>query len=316
MAKSLYKGWIDKVIAKKHSANSITFSHDNIYVVPSLRGLFFLLFALLNFIIGINYQNNLILGVAYLMLMLQISSLFYGYFNLHGLKLELLDVKNNYSGNHNDAKFKLSASKEVFSLSISNANWQSSGVLDKNIFESTSSLVVNLSLEKRGKYTGGKFKIHSCYPFGLVNVWSYLLSDKTFYVYPTPLKCELDLRESIDSDDDTDVIAQKSDSLDEFSGLKPYQQGMNRNRISWRHFAKNQELLVKDYVGDSHGITLVLDFSMIEGTKETRLSKLCHQVLEADRLGHEFALKLPGNHIPAASGERHAVQCLESLSEC
>ncbi|KZN60171.1 hypothetical protein N473_24645 [Pseudoalteromonas luteoviolacea CPMOR-1] len=316
MTLPFYKQWVEKVITKKHSANSITLAHNNIYVVPSLRGLYFLVFALLNFIIGINYQNNLILGVSYLMLMLQISSLFYGYFNLHGVKLDLLDIRSNFCGNHNEAKFRVSSKKNVISLSVNSAQYDSDGLTECNLFEPTSGQVSALSLQQRGKYKGGKFKIHSCYPFGLVNVWSYLVSDKTFYVYPSPQKCPLDLHEAQDLGDHTELLAKRSDSLDEFSGLKPYQKGMNRNRISWRHFAKNHELLVKDYTGDNHGISLTLDYSLVEGSKETRLSKLCYQVLEADRLGHEFALQLPGYHIQASNGEKHVLACLESLSEC
>ncbi|MDK1288004.1 DUF58 domain-containing protein [Pseudoalteromonas umbrosa] len=316
MRKAIYKGWIDKLIAKKHSANIITFSHNNIYVMPSLLGLGFLSFALLNFILGINYQNNLILGVSYLMLMLQISSLFYGYFNLHGVKLELRDIKSNFYGNHNECKFKVYSQKPIYSVSVVSADWEGHGFEQENIFETSFVQVVRLNQKKRGKYSGGKFKIYSNYPFGLVNVWSYLLTDKSFFTYPAPLKSELSLHESIDMSEDTELLANKSDSLDEFSGLKPYQKGMSRNRISWRHFAKSQELLVKDYVGDSHGVSLVLDFNMMEGTKESRLSQLCFQVLEADRLGYEFALHLPNAYTPPGNSEAHVVQCLESLSEC
>lgn len=204
----------------------------------------------------------------------------------------------------------------MISLSVNSAEYDSDGLTECNLFEPTTGQVSALRLQKRGKYQGGKFKIHSCYPFGLVNVWSYLVSDKTFYVYPLPLKCPLDLHEVQDLGEDTELLAKRSDSLDEFSGLKSYQKGMNRNRISWRHFAKNHELLVKDYAGDNHGISLTLDYSLVEGSKETRLSKLCYQVLEADRLGHEFALKLPGFHIQASNGEKHVLACLESLSEC
>ncbi|MCF6442823.1 DUF58 domain-containing protein [Pseudoalteromonas luteoviolacea] len=317
MREAIYKSWIDKLIAKKHSANTITFTHNNIYVMPSFLGLCFLGFALLNFIIGINYQNNLILGVAYLMLMLQISSLFYGYFNLHGAKLELLDITSNFFGNHNECKFKVYSSKPVYSLSVLSADWDGYGFEQENLADSSSAHLVRLNQKKRGKYSGGKFKIHSNYPFGLVNVWSYLLTDKSFFTYPAPHKCELSLHESVNmSDNDTELLANKSDSLDEFSGLKPYQKGMSRNRISWRHFAKNQELLVKDYVGDSHGVSLVLDFNLMEGTKESRLSQLCFQVLEADRLGYEFALNLPNGYTPPSDTEAHVVKCLENLSEC
>ncbi|KZN64393.1 DUF58 domain-containing protein [Pseudoalteromonas luteoviolacea] len=316
MALGSYKDWLNGVITKKHSANTITLSHENIYVVPSKSGFLFLFFALLNFVIGINYQNNLILGVAYLMLMLQISALFYGYMNLHGMRLELLDIQSNFVGNHNLAKFRITPSAEVYSLNIFHSEFDNLDFRNKHFDVKPQNQIIKLHLERRGKYSSGKFKIQSSYPFGLVNVWSYLLPNKQFYVYPAPLKCELDIQSSLEADTDTGVKSKRSDSFEDFSSLTKYQKGMSKNRISWRHFAKSQELLVKDYEGEEQSISHVLDFFKVEGGKETKLSKLCYQVLEADKQGHEFALKLPNAYIKMGSGESHVTRCLEALSEC
>ncbi|MBQ4810563.1 DUF58 domain-containing protein [Pseudoalteromonas luteoviolacea] len=250
------------------------------------------------------------------MLMLQISALFYGYMNLHGMRVELLDIKSNFAGNHNLAKFRITPSSEVFSLNIFHSEFSNLDFQNKHLNTKTQNQIIKLHLEQRGKYSSGKFKIQSSYPFGLVNVWSYLLPNKQFYVYPAPLKCELDIHSSLEADTDTGVKSRRSDSFEDFNSLTKYQKGMSKNRISWRHFAKSQELLVKDYEGEEQSISHVLDFYKVEGAKETKLSKLCYQVTEADKQGHEFALKLPNGYIKMGSGEKHVTQCLEALSEC
>ncbi|TQF67354.1 DUF58 domain-containing protein [Pseudoalteromonas luteoviolacea] len=316
MISGAYKGWLNNIIAKKHSSNSITFSHDNIYVVPSKSGFLFLFFALLNFVIGINYQNNLILGVSYLMLMLQISALFYGYMNLHGLRIELLDITSNFAGQHNQAKFRITPSSDVFSLNIYHSEFLKLEFQNKHFSTKAHNQVIKLLMDKRGKYQSGKFKIQSSYPFGLVNVWSYLLPDKVFYVYPAPIKCELEIQSTLEADTDTGVKSNRTDSFEDFSSLSKYQKGMSKNRISWRHFAKSQELLVKDYEGEEQSISHVLDFHKVEGSKETKLSKLSYQVIEADKQGHEFALRLPAIYIKMGNGDVHVKACLEALSEC
>ncbi|MCF2855893.1 DUF58 domain-containing protein [Pseudoalteromonas sp. SMS1] len=316
MISGSYKEWLNNILAKKHSNNSMTFSHDNIYVVPSKSGFLFLFFALLNFVIGINYQNNLILGVSYLMLMLQISALFYGYMNLHGLKLELLDITSNFAGHHNQAKFRVTPSSDAYSLNIYHSDFSHLDFQNKHFDAKTHNEVIKILLEKRGKYPSGKFKVQSGYPFGLVNVWSYLIPDKSFYVYPAPMKCELDIHSSLEADTDTGMKSNRADSFEDFSSLSKYQKGMSKNRISWRHFAKSQTLLVKDYEGEEQSISHVLDFHKVEGAKETKLSKLCYQVIEADKQGHDFALRLPNVYLKMDSGERHVKACLEALSEC
>ena len=47
------------LLKNKHKKNSITLTHNTIYVLPSTLGVYFTIVALLNFVMGINYQNNL-----------------------------------------------------------------------------------------------------------------------------------------------------------------------------------------------------------------------------------------------------------------
>jgi uncharacterized protein (DUF58 family) len=47
---------------------------------------------------------------------------------------------------------------------------------------------------------------------------------------------------------------------------------------------------------------------------ETRLSMLCHWVLQADRFGQSYGLRLPGVVIAQARGDAHRARCLEALA--
>jgi uncharacterized protein (DUF58 family) len=49
---------------------------------------------------------------------------------------------------------------------------------------------------------------------------------------------------------------------------------------------------------------------------EDRLSRLTAWVLQAERLGRDYGLRLPGREIKAASGEAHKRRCLEALATC
>ena len=49
---------------------------------------------------------------------------------------------------------------------------------------------------------------------------------------------------------------------------------------------------------------------------EARLSRLCAWILQADKLGLDYGLRLPALEIKPASGEVHKRQCLEALATC
>jgi uncharacterized protein (DUF58 family) len=49
---------------------------------------------------------------------------------------------------------------------------------------------------------------------------------------------------------------------------------------------------------------------------EQKLSRLCAWILQADKLGLNYGLRLPGLEIKPSSGEAHKRQCLEALALC
>jgi uncharacterized protein (DUF58 family) len=62
---------------------------------------------------------------------------------------------------------------------------------------------------------------------------------------------------------------------------------------------------------------LWLDFAQVGiAEREARLSRLTAWVLQADKLGVDFGLRLPGQQIAPAAGEAHKRRCLEALALC
>lgn len=299
----------DKLLRAKHKANEIVFKHSSIYVLPSKSGVGFIGVALLNFILGINYQNNLILAVYYIMLVILVTSLLYGYANLKGLRLKLITAQADHEGAETDAIFELNTNKVRFDISIYHVN--SSALKTMNTLSEGHICNLHLPL-KRGVHTLDKFRITSHYPFGLVTVWSYLISTTPIYVYPKPLPNSAELHSFIDkSNMNSDIIDSNGN---EFNELKRYQSGMSIHRVSWRHFAKSQTLLVKDYE-ETQQFNVGFDFNTLSGSIEERLSKLCFLMLEAEKNHHPFAVKLPSRTLEMGSGTLHCQRGLEMLSE-
>ncbi|MBQ4848415.1 DUF58 domain-containing protein [Pseudoalteromonas sp. MMG005] len=306
----LFQNLLDKILSKKHQCESIVFKHDSIYVVPSKGGFGFLSIALLNFILGINYQNNLILAVSYIMVILLVVSLIYGYLNFKGLGLRLIHAQADHAGGKTDAVFELITDKNRFDISIHHIKTGAITICD--FLSQTSITKSNLKLP-RGVHLIGKFKVFSHYPFGLVRVWSYLISQQKLYVYPAPLNANTDMS-SIETNNGAKQNLLVADSNDEFKELINYQKGMSLHQVSWRHYAKNQEMLVKNYVGEQRA-SVGFDFNLLTGTVEERLSKLCFLVLQATENQQPFAMKLPNRVLDSGSGRQHCQVSLEILSE-
>ncbi|WP_010363420.1 DUF58 domain-containing protein [Pseudoalteromonas citrea] len=310
MRSSIIQHWFAKFVSRRHTANHMVFKHDSIYVLPSQSGLLFIGITILNFVLGINYQNNLILAVSYIMAILLVVSLLSGYINFNRLELKLLSVSDDQEGTSTGAKLELKTNKERHNIIIKHIDTGS----EIDISEMVKNTIIDINLPyKRGVYTLDRFRIISHFPFGLVTVWSYLNCNKVLHVYPIPIEENAEIRHIIKgADGELDV--NRVQENDEFNELKPYQKGMSLNKVSWRHFAKSQQMLIKDYTSEKP-VSLGFDFDLVTGDIEERLSKLCFLVLEASNNQQPFALKLPHKTLPIGTGQTHQVKCLELLSE-
>jgi uncharacterized protein (DUF58 family) len=109
--------------------------------------------------------------------------------------------------------------------------------------------------------------------------------------------------------------AERGRGGEDFRGLRGYQPGDPLRHLSWRALARGQELQTKEFGGS--GLSEVwLDWDDTCGLHvETRLSRLCRWVLDADAAGQVFGLRLPGMVIEPAAGASHRRRCLEALAQ-
>jgi uncharacterized protein (DUF58 family) len=84
----------------------------------------------------------------------------------------------------------------------------------------------------------------------------------------------------------------------------------------WKKAAKSDELVSRDTM-QAQRYELWLDYAQAgPPDKEHRLSRLAAWVLQADKLGVDYGLRLPGQQIKPGSGEAHKRRCLETLALC
>ena len=95
--------------------------------------------------------------------------------------------------------------------------------------------------------------------------------------------------------------------------MRSYQPGDSPRHILWRSYARQNELLVKQFAAYAD-TRLVLDWYQVEGDTELRLSRLTGMALNAARDGKEFGLKLPQLEISPNTGKEHLARVLTELA--
>ena len=102
---------------------------------------------------------------------------------------------------------------------------------------------------------------------------------------------------------------------DDFGGVRAWRTGESQRHIDWKAAARGQPLLIKQWSGDADA-TVLLDWeSLADLTPEARLSQLARWVVQAERGGCQYALRLPGLSLPSTRGEAHYHACLRCLAE-
>ena len=158
-----------------------------------------------------------------------------------------------------------------------------------------------------------RLRISSDFPLGLFMAWAYFQPEQECLVYPEPKGQKKLPAFSINEDDDAEYGSQSG--VDDFSGFRKYKAGDPVHSISWKAYAKEQGLLVKQFSGKGSE-TLLLSWDAVShiNSIESRLSQLCYWILLAEQASIQYALELPSIKFEAGFGNHHKQQCLEALA--
>lgn len=337
---SYWNKWLNKRIpaAAQHQLN-----HNNIFILPAKFGLLFLSLCVLLFLLGTNYQNNLMLLLCYFLVALFLVNLLASYINFARIDLQIgkcpevfvddnLHIPlwlnaNNDGGSavHGLLHFKFQAIKQKSRNKTKNQLLPPSTRVDADAFSNP----INLSQKclQRGKLTLSRVTVESFYPLGLYRCWTHLAFTHQITVFPKPLPCEIQLHVSEhNSTKKSGEIANEQSGHDDFSHLKTYQVGEPLNHVAWKQLAKGRGMVSKQFssIGNHIGwlklpapysnktLSHLSNESAIALEKE--LGELCYQVIELSRIQQTFGLDLGAQCIAPNSGASHRLACLDALA--
>jgi len=300
--------WID---SRRPPAKQQNLSRNNLYIFPSWQGLWFLVADIILWLVGTNYENNLILAMAFLLITLFVITILHTFANLSGLSIQLLSVKPVFSGETAEVKILVTRNGKRGRDNLM-LYWPGKLPTVLSLIEQDEiQITVSVGTRSRGWFNPGRLFIESSYPLGIIRCWTRLDFDCRILVYPKPIPTgPLPKAQALRDDGNTSSHR----GADEFHGYKTYQPGDSMRNVAWKHYARGLQVMSKEYSAYVDH-RLWLDWDYLGGIdREGRLSRLCYWVLECGKTDHEFGVRLPGVELPPGSGPAQQLQALKLLA--
>lgn len=306
--------------ARLRPTDNLLLTQRNVYILPTRAGWMLALTLLLLLLASINYQLNL----GYLLTFLLAGSALVGmhvcHANLRGLRLHLLPPDAAFAGQTAvfDVNLDNTRPRARYAVSLSvrgSGQWAWTDVPARG----SGRVQLGWRAPRRGRHALPPLVTQTHFPLGTFRVWSYWRPAAQLLVYPAPETPAPPLPpgEPRPGHARARVLA----PVGEFEGLRAYRAGDPLKAVAWKKVAQQwasgrHDLVSRDSPGHQDH-ELWLDFAHCGGAStEAKLSRLCAWVLQADRIGARYGLRLPGQEIPPDAGPGHRQRCLEALAAC
>ncbi len=300
-------------LARQQPARSQTLTQKRIFILPTRAGSAWLLVLLLMLVMAINYENNLIYALTFLLLGVFLSAMFHTYANLAGIEVRVLPSEPCFAGT--EASFELEllrhASRPFEQLGLRLE--QSEQVQMVDLLRERQALRLYCPARQRGWLSPGGVKLETIYPLGLFRAWSWLNLEMKNLVYPEPLETPLpSVLEDQSSQGHDRMSTRRGD--DDFAGLERFQPGMSPRQVDWKSYARGRGLHAKHFAGHQDP-DLWLDLDALGGEAlERRLSRLTAWVQALSANDTRFGLRLGSFVLAPASGEAQRTRALSALA--
>ena len=297
--------------ARRHGRDSlpIKISRRRIYILPTRFGLMLAFVLVAMMIAGLNYNSNLGLAFAFLMVSVALVTMHHCNRNLLGLQVDVTTEVDAFVGREASFEFVLRNDSNVERRDVEICCMTAAGMRSVAA-KSSESVPVAVPVPQRGVSRIDQFELRTRYPFGWFHAWTYVQGSLTAYVAPSPHG-----NRTLPAVGGVGSVSRSEVRGDEdFAGLRAYEPGVPLKHMAWKVLARGGEAAVQSYTSLASQPEW-LEWSSLEGQDtETRLSQLCLWVLESEAAQRVFGLRIPGKEIPPARGAAHRFACLRALA--
>jgi len=306
--------------ARLRPTDSLTLTQRNVYILPTRPGFMLGATLLLLLVASINYQLNLGYVLTFMLAGSAVVGMHLCHGTLRGLTLSLTAPAPQFAGQTATIDVTLRSERRgtrhgIGVCVLGSGQWAWTDVPSQG----SSALQIAWQAPARGWHTLPALTAETRFPMGTFRVWTIWRPAARLLVYPAPEAVSPPLPPGAPFSGG--VAATLKGGSGEFDGVRAYRRGDALKSVVWKKAARvmaagSGELVSRDDQ-HQHGNELWLDYAEAgSGGKEGRLSRLCAWLLQADRLGVVYGLRLPGKEIAPGTGDAHKRQCLEALALC
>jgi len=302
MKMHLQKRWLTWLKRRLPVVDEVRLHRRNIFIIPSKFGASFGLLNILLFVLGVNYQNNLVIILSSFCFSLFMTTMLLCYQNMAGILIRPAIRQEYVAGQLLSVQCHLSCSGMKHGLKLF---YKNEPLLD--VSSVTHQKAVSLTLNKcvRGTHRLPRLIIASQYPLGLFRAWANLEFEQDIVVFPAPLSYTEKLT-AIEQSDGAHS-SRRTVSGDSFSGLAPYREGESLKRVAWKQLAQGKGLLSKQFE-QTLGEPQWLDINDIDAIElEQKISHLSYLVNHFASQNQPYGLRLNQHVLSVAKGnsQRH-----------
>lgn len=293
-------------------AGEVTLNQKKIFILPSRAGLAYLLLLGAILLGAINYENNMLFGISFVLLSLLVVSILHTYSNLSGLSIKCGAAQPTFAGE--PAQFELILSRRGRRVYEGiRIKWPESDVVTASLLEGKQKRVpLFLPSQRRGVMKSGRLLVETYYPVGLIRAWTWLDFGAQCLVYPKPIATHRLLAASSEYNQEGKYLQQHG--TDDFAGFKTYVPGDSLKQVAWKNAARGLPLMTKHYESQAEQRIWVDWAQFDEQDTEQRLSQMCYLVLLAEQRKLEYGLRLPGIEMQPDLGVLHKLKALQALA--
>jgi uncharacterized protein (DUF58 family) len=274
---------------------------------------------------AVNYANNLVYAILYLIASLSFVSVFHTWRNLASLRIEHIRIHPAFAGEEVRMEIYLgnSSRNTVYGIHFARLGDEAgltrrmtplrpaSGGSTRVLAGDTYCAEVIFPAARRGVYRFESLLVRTSYPFGLIWASVIVPVNAEYYIYPQP-RGTIDWPALHPTGESSSPNSTRPG--DDFSGVRTYMPGESLRHVDWKAFARGRPLSVKQFSGGSGHELWLNAADMGRLPLETRLSQLALWVVNAEKEGIPYALSLGRTTLPVGLGPAQSRRALETLA--
>lgn len=308
LLKKYFYLWLSK---RSPRSGQVVLRHRTIYIFPGRQGVAFLLVVILIWLLGTNYQNNLILALSFFLISVMLMSTIHAFKNMLGLTFSPAPIHYAKVGDRASFDLIISSSYHSTHHSILLTVDDSESVQTNLEPGQTNQVSIGLIAQHRGWLKLPRIKVKSYFPFGLIRAWAYVDLEHRALIFPSPIACEKPPLGAQQGEAGNYYALQRGD---EFQGFQTYQLGSPLSQVAWKQYARGAGMHLKDYRAQQSE-QYWLDWQNVNARDtELGLSYMSYWVNRFAEDNIEFGLILPQKIISMGTGDVHRLQALTALA--